>query len=191
MAGQQLPPEREPERSIRRALLASSARLFRLARAGMAVVAVGYESEARAFDRGMIETRARWVQVRADSSGSLASRWLKDGKLPGTMTAAIRSSLPTAEPAETRTLYRTLSGDVHPDLAQFMRSLVREKHGGGYEMGFSAHRTPLADRSLLLYAWLCAEATGEVGERVGITVPHLPALHEALVGAGARLRHRR
>lgn len=129
------------------------------------------------------------MQVRADDSGELARKWLADGKLPGSMTAAIRASLPD-DPNEAKALYGSLSGDVHPDLAQFMRSLVREKTGGGYEMGFSAHGTPLATRSLLLYAWLSAEAAAGVGERLGIDVPHLQQLHDALQVAGARLAAR-
>ena len=187
-AGQLSPLVAEPERSLRRTLLVSSARLFRLARSGMAVVAVGYESEARAFDRGMIETRARCMQALEDDSGEVARTWPEGVKLRGSMTEAIRKSFPAADPNQAKMLYGSLSGDVHPDLAQLMLSLVRERKSGGYEMGFSARRTPVMRRSLLLYAWLCAEAMAEVGERVGVATPHLDELHRALVLAGAHLQ---
>jgi hypothetical protein len=153
----------------------------------MTVVAAGYEGEARAFDRAMIETRARWRQVEADESGKLAKQWLS-GASKGTLTAAIRESLPTDDPERARALYRSLSGDVHPDLPQFMANLVRETKSGGREMGFSPHRTPLAGRSLLLYAWLPAEAVAEVGARVSVDVPDLEELTLALYAAGDQLQ---
>src|SRR5712692_10071146 len=64
-------PER-PRRRLGRALQVASARTFRLARAGMAVLAAGYEGEARVMDRSLLETRARLIQVLADPSGQTA-----------------------------------------------------------------------------------------------------------------------
>jgi hypothetical protein len=185
-AGQLPPPTEEPEFSLRRAVLVSSARVFRLARAGMAVVAAGYEAESRVFDRSLLETRARRVQVLADPSGGLAKKWLA-GALEKKLGAALRDSFP-GEDQRMRELYRDLSGDVHPDLRQFMTSLVREKAGGSPEMGFSPHRTAGCRRSLFLYAWLPAEATSEVGIRTNTSLPHHAEFERRVMLAGERLR---
>lgn len=186
-AGLLPPPDHVAARSLRRALLVSSARIFRLARAGIAVIAAGYEAEARSFDRSLFETRARRIQVLADESGELATRWL-DGKLEGHLGALVRESLPTVDLDQVKSLYRRLSGDVHPDLRQFMGNLVREKPTGGYEMSFSPGRTALARRSLFLYAWLSAEATAEVGVRTGVDLPHYAELERAVMAAGAHMQ---
>jgi hypothetical protein len=186
-AGQLQPPAEEPEHSIRRALLVSSARVFRLARAGMAVLAAGYEAEARGLDRSLWETRAFQKRALADESGAFARKLLA-GRLEGGLSAAVVESLPTIDPDQVRSLYRALSGDVHPDLRQFMSNLLREKPTGGYEMSFSPGRTPGARRSLFLYAWFAGETTIEVGLRTGVDLPHHAELELALFAAAERMR---
>jgi len=186
-AARLMPPPNDPDRVLRRALLVSSARVFRLARAGMVVVAVGYEGEARIMDRALWETRARCIQALEDRTGEIARRLLT-GELDRGISAAVRATMPTSDPCQAKQLYHELSGDVHPDMRQFMARLVREKLTGGYEMGFSPHRTQTSRQSLFLYAWLAGEATERIGVEAGIHLPHHNALSERLIAAGAQLK---
>jgi hypothetical protein len=179
-------PAEEPEYSLRRALLLSSARVFRLARAGMSVLAAGYEAEARVFDRALLETRARRMQVLDDETGALARRWLA-GKLEGGLAEAVSKSLADNKPGEAKALYRVLSGDVHPDLPQFISNLVRATPAGGHTMSFSPHRTARTRRSLYVYACIAAEATAVIGARTGIELPHHADLERALVAGAERM----
>jgi hypothetical protein len=73
-------------------------------------------------------------------------------------------------------------------MRQFMARLVREKATGGYEMGFSPHRTQASRQSLFLYAWLAGEATERIGLNVEIQLRHHNALAERLIAAGAQLK---
>jgi hypothetical protein len=72
-------------------------------------------------------------------------------------------------------------------MRQFMARLVREKATGGYEVGFSPHRTQASRQSLFLYAWLAGEATERIGVAVEIPLPHHNMLAERLIAAGAQL----
>jgi hypothetical protein len=186
-AGSEPAPAEDPDRVLRRALLVSSARIFRLARAGMAVLAAGYEGEARILDRALWETRARCIQALDDPSGDTAHRLLA-GELDRGISAAVRATVPTADPAMAKRLYRDLSGDAHPDLRQFMTRLIRETSSGGYEMGFSPHRSQASRQSLFLYAWFAGEATERIGVDVGIPLPRHAALANRLIDAAAQLK---
>ena len=186
-AGGEPAPVKDPARVLRQALLVSSARIFRLARAGMATLAAGYEAEARILDRALWETRARCIQAVEDPSGETAHKLLA-GKLDQRITAAVRDTVPTVDPEMAKRLYRDLSGDAHPDLRQFMMRLIRETPTGGYEMGFSPHRSQASRQSLFLYAWFAGEATERIGVDVGIPLPHHGALADRLIGAAANLK---
>jgi hypothetical protein len=180
-------PAEDPARVLRRALLVSSARIFRLARAGMATLAAGYKAEARILDRALWETRARCIQAVEDPSGETAHKLLA-GKLDQRISAAVRATVPTDDPEMATRLYRDLSGDAHPDLRQFMTRLIRETPTGGYEMGFSPHRSQASRQSLFLYAWFAGEATERIGLDVGIPLPHHGALADRLIAAAANLK---
>lgn len=186
-AAGELAPAEDPARVLRRALLVSSARVFRLARAGMATLAAGYEAEARILDRALWETRARCIQAAEDPSGETAHKLLA-GKLNQRISAAVRATVPTVDPEIARRLYRDLSGDAHPDLHQFMARLIRETPTGGYEMGFSPHRSQASRQSLFLYAWFAGEATERIGVDVGIPLPDHGALADCLIRAAANLK---
>jgi hypothetical protein len=180
----QLPAD-EPERSLTAVVLISSARVFRLARAGMTVLAAGYEVEARALDRSLVETRARRMQVLADESGELAREWLA-GRPRGGWAAAVRETAPR-EPDRATSFYRTLSGDVHPDLRQFIASLAHRKPSGSSGVTFSPGRTPHARRSLLMYTWFAGEAAAEVADRTDVELPDDAELRRALLAAAEQV----
>lgn len=186
-AGMLDPPAEEPERTIRRALLISSARILRLARGGMAVGSAGYEAEARVLDRAIFETRGRREQVLADPSGGLARKWL-DGKLEGGIATSVRESLPVADPGVASQIYKDLSRDAHGHLDRFVAGLVRERPHGGYLIGFSPFRTNSSRKSLFLYAWLCGEASEHVSLRTGIQIPDHAKFAEAILGIAAGLQ---
>ena len=69
----------ENERLNRSALVAAAARAFRIIRAGMAVLAAGYELEADIHKRVMVELYVAAESVLADPSGAEAKRWLMHG----------------------------------------------------------------------------------------------------------------
>ena len=104
------------------------------------------------------------------------------------VSAAVRATVPTVDPEMANRLYRDLSGDAHPDLRQFMTRLIRETQTGGYEMGFSPHRSQASRQSLFLYVWFAGEATERIGVDVGIPLPHHGALADRLIGAAANLK---
>ena len=186
-AGTLDPPKQDPERTIRRALLISSARILRLARGGMAGVSAGYEAEARILDRAMFETRARREQVLADESGELARKWLA-GKLEKEIAASVRASLPIDDPEVASQIYKDLSRDAHGNLDHFAAGLVRERSDGGYFIGFSPHRTQSSRKSLFLYAWLSGEASEHVAVRTGTKIPNHARFAEAILDIAAELR---
>jgi hypothetical protein len=187
VAGRVEAPAEDPERVLRRALLVSCARIFRLGRAGMAVVCAGYEAEARILDRALWETRARCIQALHDQTGRTAAKLLT-GKLDRGISAAVRATVPSDDPETAKRLYRDLSRDAHRDLRQFMNGLVRETASGGYEMGFSPSRSQASRKSLFLYAWLAGEATERIGLAAGTELPDHCALAHSLMRAGARLK---
>jgi hypothetical protein len=156
----------------------------------MAVVAVGYEGEARVFDRALLGTRALRAKVLADDTGALARQWL-DGKLKASYAEALRASFPDVPAANVSDLYRELSGDVHPDIARLISVLVRDagSESEPRELWWGPQRTTAARRSLFLYAWMAAEATEQLGVGFNIDLPHHQALASALLRHGAALRN--
>ncbi len=174
------------ERVHRHALRLGSARVFRLARAGMTVLAAGYEGEARIMDRALLETRARVAQALLDDTGETAQRWL-EGRLKGELTAAIRNSLPGTPHEDVTRLYRFLSGDTHPDARQQLAVLLHRDDSGAFSARFGPHRGQTAERSLFLCAWLSAEATALLGTRFGVPIEHHDQLEEALLAWAADL----
>jgi hypothetical protein len=73
-------------------------RVFRTIRAARAVLAMGYEAEARALDRIVVELQAHRQAIIADATGAEALAWLKRERVYGTqqLLAPHRPSLTCA-----------------------------------------------------------------------------------------------
>jgi hypothetical protein len=93
------------------AMLGIAIRTLRAMRASLAVLSVGYETEAAVYDRLLIELRGRMAQVANDPTGEMARRWLA-GEAP-TRISRLWSD-------ETmKSLYASLSTAVHADSRTF------------------------------------------------------------------------
>jgi hypothetical protein len=116
-------------------------RLFRAVRAAMAVLAVGYEPEARALDRVIFELTSHRNLIEADDSGETAQQWL-EGKAGRGIGAKVKANAPDD-------LYGNLSQDAHGDPRPVWRLYGEATET--YILG--PQRKPLASRlSLLIYA---------------------------------------
>lgn len=120
----------------RRAIMLLTVRMLRAIGAGMAVHAVGWEVEGRTLDRGVTETRARLIEVEADTSDAPGKRWL-ERKPRTTITAALQASMPELQPEMITGLYGALSPDSHADVGGVMRSRrfarsMSAAEGGGH-----------------------------------------------------------
>lgn len=88
-------------------------RAFRVIRAARAVLSVGYEAEARAHDRILVELQAHRVAIMEDETGKAALDWFK-GKLGKGISGRVGQ-------LGSKDLYANLSTDSHGDPAPVAR----------------------------------------------------------------------
>ncbi|HEV3046573.1 MAG TPA: hypothetical protein VGY13_04360 [Solirubrobacteraceae bacterium] len=153
-----------------RAIVMLAVRQLRASRAGMAVHAVGWEVEARALDRLVIESRARLWQVRLDLTHATGRLWL-EGKLKGEIGAAVRASWIGVENDRARSLYRALSQDSHADPGGIMRSLTTVDDDLAAEIQWGPGRTVASRQSLALLAAFAAETATLLADESGVEHP--------------------
>ena len=153
-----------------RAMLILAVRQLRATRAGMAVHAVGWEVEARALDRLVIEVRARLWQVRQDLTDETGRLWL-GGKLSGEIAVAVRASLIGVEDERARSLYRALSQDAHADPGGIVRSLTTVDDDLAAEIKWGPSCTVAGRQSLALFAAFAAETATLLSTEAGIDHP--------------------
>lgn len=116
-------------------------RIFRTARAASAVLSIGYEPEARALDRIIVELVAHRNTIQDDPTGEEAHRWLS-----GEARHGITKKVKAMQPED---LYKNLSQDAHGDPQAVWRLYDAESEG--FILG--PQRRPLAARaSLLMHA---------------------------------------
>lgn len=124
------------------AYLIMGVRIFRTVRAAMAVLSIGYESEARAHDRVLVELTAHRDALRKDQSGKEGHAWLN-----GERDRGISKKVSAMGPKD---LYANLSRDPRAVWPLY------EAQSGSIVMG--PQRKPFAARaSLLMYAGLCTD----------------------------------
>lgn len=151
------------------AYLVMGVRIFRTIRAAMAVLSIGYEPEARALDRILVELMAHRRAIIDDPSGEEAHAWLA-GKRERGIAAKVRTMAP-------RELYENMSQEAHGD-PRAVWSLYDHRSEA---IIVGPQRKPFAARaSLLMHAGLAidqlrlivaganleAEGVGELAERV-------------------------
>ena len=116
------------------------ARAVRVIRAARAVLARGFEGEARALDRILVELQAHRRSILEDPSGGEALAWLRRQR-----TRGITKRVAAMEDAE---LYGNLCTDSHGDPAP----VLRLRDADANEIELAPQRTPATRASLLMHA---------------------------------------
>lgn len=137
---------RTPRGRILNANIYLGSRGLRAVRAGRAVLACGYEAEARAQDRVVLELAAHRKAILADETGAEADRWLAGKSVRGI-------SRKVAELLEDDTIYAALSSESHGDPRPIHRMLDQERN----RIVIAPGRTIATRNSLLLYAGFARE----------------------------------
>lgn len=134
-------------------------RIFRTARAASAVLGIGYEPEARALDRIVVELVAHRNAIQNDPTGEEAHRWLS-----GEAGSGITKKVKAMQPDD---LYKNLSQDAHGDPGAVWRLYDAETEG--FILG--PDRRPLAARaSLLMHAGVAHDQTDLLAALGGLEV---------------------
>lgn len=152
-------------------------RMFRTIRAAMAVLATGYEPEARALDRILVELMAHRKVILDDPTGNEAQRWL-EGKSGRGITAKVNAMQPSD-------LYANLSQDAHGD----PRAVWRMHHAESQTIILGPQRDPLKSRaSLLMYAGASVDQTRVIAAFDGTAVTDSDDMAERIKSAWVKLR---
>lgn len=126
------------------ALMLMGVRALRSARAARAVLAFGYESEARQHDRVLVELISHRHAVVADESGKAAFDWLK-GKAGKGITAKVNAM-------QAEELYRNLSHDAHGDPNPVLRMMIEQGSDVDTPLIIGPVRSVSTRASLLMHA---------------------------------------
>ena len=152
-------------------------RTLRTIRAGRAVLAFGYEREAPALDRIIVELAAHRREILADDSGEEARAWLARERTRG-ISARVRRGAPDD-------LYGNLSQDSHGDPAPVARLLDPES--GQVEL---APRRGFPTRASLieLYAGMARDQAVVIAKLAGIGLENLDELDSRIIERKTALR---
>jgi hypothetical protein len=141
------------------AAMVGGIRAFRAVRAGMAILASGYELEADAMSRVLLELFVETGSAVHDSSGDTARAWLSGGRVRG-----IGSRVKAAMPHSSST-YGDVSRAAHGDPRAIIGLAISE--GDDHVVEWGAKQTKATARCLVGYAVgardmavLVEEATG-------------------------------
>jgi len=146
---------------------------LRVVRAGRATLACGWEPEARAHDRILIELAAHRKAILDDPSGTEALAWLNRRRGRG-----ISSRVKALAPAD---LYSNLSTVSHGDPAPVSRLLDPET--GVVQL--EPRRTNATHASLWLYAGFARDQAVVTAETAGMTLRGVGRLDDAIQRAQA------
>jgi hypothetical protein len=134
-------------------------RAFRAIRAGMAILAAGYEVEADAMSRVVLELFVETRSAVHDPSGEIARAWLKGGTARG-ISGRVKAAMP-----KTPQTYAELSRAAHGDPRALLGLALGE--GDEHVVEWGPRHTPATARCLIGYAVgsrdmavLVEEATG-------------------------------
>jgi hypothetical protein len=156
-------------------------RTLRAARAGMQVLASGYEVEARAFDRVLLELKVRCRLILNDATGQQTVDWMRGRHSPN-MTAAIKKTHSAPDG-----YYAFLSPDSHGDAQSVARALLLDISGvPAINWGPAHSRASLY--SLHTYASYSFEVAVHLAEEAGVNVSRRDALARELHASVCRLR---
>lgn len=170
----------------RRAIMLLTVRMLRAIRAGMAVHAAGWEVEGRALDRLVAETRARLLEVEADTTDATGKRWL-ERKPQTTITAALQASMPELDPQMMKALYGALSQDSHADVGGVMRSLTTVDDDLAAEITWGPRHTIASRQSLVLFASFASETATALAVEAQVRHPDRDAVAARIAAAHATL----
>ena len=131
---------------------------LRVIRAGRATLVYGWEPEARAQDRVLVELAAHRSAILSDASGTEAIAWLARERVRG-ISARVRAMAPGD-------LYANLSSDSHGDPAPVGRLLNPETG----EMQIEPRRSGATRASLWLYAGFARDQAVVTARAAGITL---------------------
>lgn len=134
------------------------AHAVRIIRAATAVLATGYENEARSLDRILVELMAHRRVILDDPSGREAVAWLRRKRRRGI-------SRKVAAMGENE-LYGNLCVEAHGDPGAIMRLFNPTTN----TIKLGPHRTPATRASLLLYAGFARDQAVVVSQLSGRTV---------------------
>jgi hypothetical protein len=164
-------PERDAELTRLAALQLMGVRGLRVIRAARATLSAGYEAEARALDRILIELQANRGAVVADETGKTAVDWLK-GKLASGITKRVAAIAPD-------TLYKDLSSDAHGGPTPVIRLIGTATA----EVGIAPERTRKSRASLLMYAGFARDHAALIADHAGFRLGGLHDLDDAIAAA--------
>lgn len=134
-------------------------RVFRTIRAAMMVLSIGYEPEAGALDRILVELMAHRATIEADETGEEALQWL-DGKRGAGIAAKVNAMSPGD-------LYRNLCHDAHGDPRAIWRLIDPESNS---IILAPQRRMDPARASLLLYAGVACDQVGVIAPLASMRV---------------------
>lgn len=155
------------------AALAAGIRAFRMIRAGLAAVASGYELEADAAIRVVLELFVGVKPALADPTGEEARRWLTRGQRS---RVGQRIDATGGEDA-----YASLSRVAHGDPRAVLRLSVETKEGAAIEWG--PGRTTRTPRILNHYAIGARDFAVLISETFKLAVPELDHADRVLAAA--------
>jgi hypothetical protein len=155
------------------ALQIMGARALRVMRAARATLAFGWEIEARAQDRILIELHAHRKVILDDKSGSEANAWLNAERIfrIGARVAAVGG----------KDLYPKLSQDSHGDPRPITRML------GGEDLDIGPKRTIATRACLLMHAGFARDHAAIMAVLANFEIKGLDQLDSALKAAIAAL----
>jgi hypothetical protein len=143
-------------------------RALRVIRAGVAVLRYGWEPEARAHDRILVELNAHRSAIVNDSSGVEAQAWLARERGHG-----IAKRVNSVSPPE---LYKNLSTDSHGDPLPVSR--LMDEGTGALQIEPKRSRATMA--SLWLYAGFARDQAVIIAQHAGIELRGVEMFDTAL-----------
>jgi hypothetical protein len=172
-ATEQKLPEDDARRQHRTAVTVAAIRAFRALRSGIAIVCRGYELEADAMTRVMLELFVATQEVLADPSGSEAKRWLTQG-MGKRIAARVDASIPRPD-----SVYAPLSRAAHGD-PRVVLGLVTTS-GADHEIHWGPSSTPRAAEILRSYAVGARDFAVLLEDVTEVRHPEVSRLDEVLV----------
>lgn len=169
--------ERQYDRRVLNACALMGAHSVRVIRAARAVLSCGFEAEARAFDRILVELMAHREAMLGDPTGAEARAWLERERVYG-----ISKRVAEMTDAE---VYRNLCMEAHGDPAAV--ASVVDQETNMIELG--PRRGVRARVSLLIYAGFARDQAHVVSKLSGTTeIADLKILDGAFDAAWDRLK---
>lgn len=170
--GEDEPLWRQPGTDRLTAAMVGGVRAFRAVRAGMAILASGYELEADAMTRLLLELVAETRAAVQDPSGSTARAWLSGGRERG-ISSRVKAAMPHRP-----TTYKELSRAAHGDPRAAFGLAVAD--GDQHVVEWGPKQTPATARCLVAYAIGARDMAVLLEEATGRRLEAISALDQVL-----------